>query len=30
MRVYNGDFDFIREVRKGIFEEVIFELRCER
>lgn len=30
MRAYNGDSDFIREVRKGILEEVISELRCER
>lgn len=29
IRASNGESDFIR-VRKGILEEVIIELRCER
>lgn len=30
MRAYNGKSDCIREVRKGILEEVIIELRGDR
>lgn len=30
MRAYNGESAFIRVVSKGILEEVIIELRCER
>lgn len=30
MTAYNGESDFIGQIRKNILEEVIFELRCER